>query len=269
MPRHEPLRGRGAPVRIRYNGRMGKRNRRMFEDWAKFAGFSAFLAVALASGLTWALPNLFFPNPIERSLAECGDLSHQYECLVAAYTGQLATFTEWLVAVTAILIIVGIYQAAQLKRAVDTAEKSDETLQRAYVWPGFGKHEPLHNGMKWFVTVTNTGQTAGILQAINYAVITQKAYEAGGFKFERFIDREDIIAPSTQNPGQETGLDFTIDGPMICCGWIEYEDVFGRIRKRGWKHRLNLTPDSAGNFSNPLPGCYSLNYKPWGPDSDD
>jgi len=278
----------------------------MLENWAKFSGFSAILAVALAGGLTWVLPDLFPPNPTERSVAECTQFSAQqnkeadnhasgtneaspvvpgreaaqhdkgpdkrdsnstskYECLVAAYAGQLALFTELLAFVTAILIAVGIYQGRQLKRAVDTAERSDEILQRAYLWPGFGRNDPIGNGegRKWF-TVHNTGQTAGVLQNTYHALIAEDVYKTGGFGFELFDGREDVIPPSFGKPIEiETGLDFPIYSPMISCGWIVYEDIFGRIRRRGWKHRLNLTPDAAGNYSNPLVGCYSDAYTPW------
>jgi hypothetical protein len=149
-------------------------------------------------------------------------------------------------------------------RAIDEAEKRDKILQRAYLWPGFGKHEPAPNGMKWFITVHNTGQTAGIIQTINYAVQAEDVFKAGWRKFKRFKDREDVIPPSPpETRGKETGLVFVIDRPKVCWGWIEYEDVFGVTRTQGWKHRLNLAPDSAGNHSNPYPGCYSSTYRPW------
>ena len=149
-------------------------------------------------------------------------------------------------------------------RAIDEAEKRDKILQRAYLWPGFGIHELAPNGMKWFITVHNTGQTAGIIQTINYTVQTEDVFKAGWRKFKRFKDREDVIPPSLpETRGKETGLDFVIERQKICWGWIEYEDVFGVIRKQGWKHRLNLTADLAGNFSNSLPGCYSSAYEPW------
>src|ERR1700722_8200742 len=123
----------------------------MLGYWAKFAGFSVILAVALAGGLTWVLPDLFPPNPAQQAIAACTQLAAQqdqkandniptpnnttapilhdeplghdstankandnskYECLVAAYTSQLAWFTELLALVTTFLIAVGIYQGA-------------------------------------------------------------------------------------------------------------------------------------------------------------
>ncbi len=269
----------------------------MLENWAKFAGFSAILAVALAGGLTWVLPDFFPPNPTERSIAQCtefskqqeqksqgndsapnnpptvipgneaeqhnktasqpnADLTHKYECLVAAYTGRLATFTELLALVTAFLIAIGWYQGAQLKRAVDTAEKSDEKLQRAYVWPGFGHNEPLPNGRRWFITLHNTGRTAGIIQTIHHAIISENDFNAGKFTYDVFDGRENVIPPQ---PIQIiAGLSYDILKPRISCGYITYEDVFGKMQRQGWKHRLRLD----GN-SNSLPGCYSSFYQPW------
>ena len=136
-------------------------------------------------------------------------------------------------------------------------------VEQAYLWPGFGKHEPVEGGMRWFITVTNTGRMAGVLKVIRYARITDEEYNAGGYKFDTFTNREDIIPPETGNPGQPTGLDFVIDKPMVCCGWIEFEDIFGQDRRQGWKHRLRLTEDSAGNWSIPFPDCYSAKYRPW------
>src|SRR6185369_7607359 len=83
---------------------------------------------------------------------------------------------------------------------------------------------------------------------------------AGWREFETLTDRENVVSPSIQ---VESPLDFFIAGPTVCWGWIEYEDIFGRVWKQGWKHRLNLTKDSAGNWPNPFPGCYSASYKPW------
>lgn len=166
-------------------------------------------------------------------------------------------------AITAIATAAVAYFTWTIWRINSSQLQHSRAVERAYLWPGSGTHEAVDGGMKWFITVTNTGRMAGVLQTIRYAVITEETYEAGGYKFETFTDREDIIAPSTPNPGQETGLDFIIRAPMVCCGWIEYEDVFGGGRKQGWRHRLNLTPDAAGNYSNPFPNCYSSSYKPW------
>jgi uncharacterized membrane protein len=51
----------------------------MLGYWAKFAGFSVILAVALAGGLTWVLPDLFPPNPARQAIAACTQLAAQQD----------------------------------------------------------------------------------------------------------------------------------------------------------------------------------------------
>lgn len=205
----------------------------------------------------------------ERKLADDEKLISYTGDLVLVGLVQFAVFLLQLIAFT----VQACYMrqsAAEMRNTTAAAQAASQDqiahshqVQRSYLWPGFGKHEPSEGGMRWFVTVTNTGRMAGVLKIIHYAVITDDDYEAGEYKFKTFTDREDIIPPGTGNPGQPTGLDFPIKCPMICCGWIEYEDVFGLDRKQGWKHRLRLTEDSAGNWSIPFPDCYSAAYKPW------
>ncbi len=144
-------------------------------------------------------------------------------------------------------------------------ERTLEDLQRAYLWPGFAKNKAIKGGgRKWLITVHNTGQTAGVIQKIYFAVATPEDYAAGKYEYALYDKREDVIPHSVGEPYvKETGLDFSISEMMICCGWIEYQDIFGHIRKQGWKHRLLLTKDAAGNWSQSLPGCYSATYRPW------
>src|SRR5579862_3203479 len=89
------------------------------------------------------------------------NFDRQYECLVAAYTSQLAWFTALLALVTAFLIVVGIYQGVQLKRSVDSTERANEVLERAYLWPGFGLLIE-QNGIRFGIHlgICNTGRTA-------------------------------------------------------------------------------------------------------------
>jgi hypothetical protein len=171
--------------------------------------------------------------------------------------GEIKLTDLALIFFTYCLFLVGIFSALSSKHTL-------EELQRAHLWPGFGDHDPVVGGMKWFITVTNSGQTAGVIKEINYFVELESIFFSGGGDLRRFTEREDVILPSPpRSRGEKTSCEFVIDQPKICWGWIVYEDVFGRKRKRGWKHRLNLTADSAGNHSNPLPGCYSWDYQPW------
>jgi hypothetical protein len=174
-------------------------------------------------------------------------------------------FFEWgFTGITAFATFMIFRLTDRLKKISSEQLRHNILVERSYLWPGFGKHELMADGkMRWFVTVTNTGRIAGVLKVIRYARIADKEYEAGGYKFDTFTNREDVIPPGTGNPGQPTGLDFVIDKPMVCCGWIEFEDIFGRDRRQGWKHSLRLTEDSAGCWSIPFPECYSASYHPW------
>jgi hypothetical protein len=254
---------------------------RLLENWAKFAGFSALLAVALAGGLTWVLPDFFPPNPTERSIAQCSQqqdqepsgnssgpntsdqaTTHKYECLVVAYTAQLATFTELLALVTAVLIGVGWYQGVQLKRSVDSAERSDKTLERAYLWPGFGLliFDKDGDRIGIHLGICNTGRTAGVIKTVHYALMPERDFrdfENGKMiTYKMFKDREDAIIPDP-NVEVRSGVWHRLsEMPKVSWGWIEYVDVFGETQYQGWKHIVQPT-----GHTESLPGCYT--YKPW------
>jgi hypothetical protein len=239
-------------------------------------GFSLatlFWIAVLASGTSYSLTNPEKEACYQaaaksgRSTEECKSFwERTTNDPLAMFTLVLATSTVGLWCATIALYCASQRQFRQLRRSVDVAENSDEVLQRAYVWPGYGASYPIDDGKrrKWIIRVHNTGRTAGILQKIYFARPTMDEFKARKYVYEYYDGREDVIFSSNGTPIQvNTGLDFTIDGPTVCCGWIEYQDIFGKVRKQGWKHVLNLTADSAGNYSIPFPGCYSAAYKPW------
>ena len=273
----------------------------MLGYWAKFAGFSVILAVALAGGLTWVLPDLFPPNPAQQAIAACTQLAAQqdqkandniptpnnttapillneplghdgtadkandnskYECLVAAYTSQLARFTELLALVTAFLIAVGIYQGAQLKRSVNSAERSDKTLERAYLWPGFGLliFDKDGDRIGIHVGICNTGRTAGVIKTVHYALMPKKDFddfENGKIiTFKKYKDREDSVPPIPATEVRSGVWHRLSEMPKVSWGWITYVDVFGDTQQQGWKHIVQST-----GHTESLPGCYT--YKPW------
>jgi hypothetical protein len=203
--------------------------------------------------------------PLEYQICGKGEAAHDcesYNVFLFSARRLAETIDPWSVLITAIATgVVATFTATIY--IINKNQLAHATIvERSYLWAGFGKHSRVKNGMKWFVTVTNTGRVAGVLRTIRYARITEEEFKAGGYEFETFTDREDVIPPGTPNPGQPTGLDFVIDKPTVCCGWIEYDDIFGRNQKRGWMHLLRLTRDPAGNWSIPFPDCYSANYRP-------
>jgi hypothetical protein len=163
---------------------------------------------------------------------------------------------------TAIIIAVGFFQLGtfawqgwQLKRSVDFAERHDKILERAYLWPGPGDHEPVQSGRRrFFITVHNTGKTVGIITDVHYQLSTKDEFDSGKFELKHY-QRENVIPPDMA-PGTQfrTGATVELIGkePKILHGHICYTDVFKRPHKCFWKHWL--LPD--GN-SDPLQGCYS------------
>jgi hypothetical protein len=180
-------------------------------------------------------------------------------------TYNIAIFAIWkigeaLLWVSPVITAAATYFIARftwlLKGVNDEQLRHNRLVERAYVWPGFGRNEPLPNGRRWFITLSNTGRTAGVVQTIHHAIISEDDFNAGNFIYDVFDGRENIIPPQ---PIQIlSGLFRDIIEPRISCGYITYEDVFGNTQRQGWKHRLRLD----GN-SDSLPGCYSKSYKPW------
>jgi hypothetical protein len=204
--------------------------------------------------VTGVLIFVLFPILGKQSLcvAEKQSLLQLWLCSEARITDILIVFFSYCLA------IVGWF-------GIRSSQRSAEDQQRAYLWPGFGESEPIApHGRRWFVRVHNTGQTAGVIQTVYHALVSEDDYKAGRLTYEPFDGRENVIPPAFGPPIEEkTGLVYEIQEPMISCGWIVYEDIFGHTRRRGWKHRINIDANAAGNHSDSLPGCYSAAYRPW------
>jgi hypothetical protein len=136
----------------------------MLENWAKLSGFAAIFAAVLSVSFLWALRYMTPQNvkwtceaksdsqsPDKPTLKIFSCHAEQSENLSRQATGTsnqgnqnvsegikitdvlLAAFTGMLVIVTAVLIVVGISQSDQLKRAVDAARDEFEATHRAKV----------------------------------------------------------------------------------------------------------------------------------------
>jgi hypothetical protein len=89
---------------------------------------------------------------------------------------------DWVARFTGGLVIVGILQliafglqAFWLRRTVKSSEKSDEILERAYLWPGLGLgiDRDVPGKLKYPISVHNTGRTVGVLKSV-YAEICRE-----------------------------------------------------------------------------------------------
>jgi hypothetical protein len=178
----------------------------------------------------------------------------------AFFTACVALFT-FILAVSTIGLWIVTWRIAV------STKKRDETLERAYLWPGFGESREFDDGQgrEWRIRVWNSGKTVGVLQEVCWAIVEPGDFEAGKkIKYTPYTGREDLIPPSLGKPNEiETGIIFETYRPMVCCGWIVWEDIFGNIQKQGWKHTLYVKKDVAGNSSIPFPGAYSRKYRPW------
>jgi hypothetical protein len=171
----------------------------------------------------------------------------------------LAVFTGGLVFVGVLQLIVFGRQARQLKRSVDAVERSDEVLERAYLWPGPGASEMEDDPAKpirtrFFVTVHNTGRTAGVIKEVHGEICTQAQFNAGRIP-PLIIRREDVIPPQMPLGQQKPTMaycDLFGGAPQIMHGFIVYSDVFKKDRRCSWRHRVY-----PGGVTEPLDGCYS------------
>jgi hypothetical protein len=180
----------------------------------------------------------------------------------------IAYFTLWLVGFTGVLAASTIGLWIVTWRIAVSTKKRDETLERAYLWPGFGESYELDGGQrrKWRIRIWNSGKTVGVLREVHWAKVDPEDFGVPGKQINYKVDtnREDVIPPSFGKPDErETNIQFQICKPKVCCGWIVWEDIFGNTQRQGWKHTLNVKPDAAGNFSIPFPDAYSRKYRPW------
>jgi hypothetical protein len=79
---------------------------------------------------------------------------HEYECLIAKYTGSLAAFTRWLVIATLLLALFGFWQ-------VMVSRKTAKQQLRAYVFISSAEINDIMSDQPTAVTigVKNFGQT--------------------------------------------------------------------------------------------------------------
>jgi hypothetical protein len=138
-------------------------------------------------------------------------------------------------------------------KSIELSKTRESILERAYLWPGPGR--AARTGLShtvFFITVHNSGKTAGIITDIYYRLSTQADFDAGGKLFCHF-QREDVIVPGQPEPTR-TGafVDLIGTDEKTLHGHIVYTDVFKDQHVCHWKHRLSLN-----GGSDPLPGCYS------------
>jgi hypothetical protein len=197
-----------------------------------------------------------------------GAYANQKDCAPYEMVASLGTFLEVHNAIIAAIATVAIAYFTWTIREVNKSQLVHaRQVDRAYLWPGFGKSYLSDDKQRrtWRIRVWNSGKTVGILQTVYHALVPVDDFNAGKIRYKAYRGREDVLPPSVGEPNErETGIEFeTYATPMVSCGWIVYEDIFGDIQRQGWKHTLNLMADPAGNVSIPFRDCYSRAYAPW------
>jgi hypothetical protein len=148
------------------------------------------------------------------------------------------------------------------RAALDAAEAAKTSAQavinaeRAYLWPGFAGQlggMMKGGGYAWNISILNTGHTAGILNEIYHALVSEDDFKAGRFSYTVVPNRGEIIPPA--RPQEESPSGVIVKVPtetLISCGYIVYTDVYRVRHEQAWKHRLHAT-----GASEALVGCYS------------
>jgi hypothetical protein len=199
----------------------------------------------------WINPEIVLGTAISVASAAVDYMDHNEGFFVGIFTLLLAFSTFRLWRSTKNLWLATL-------ESIELSKTRDSILERAYLWPGPGLSHDMGltptglNRTVFFITVHNSGKTAGIITDIYYRLSTPADFEAGGKPFCHF-QKEDVIVPG--QPQKIIGTFVDLIGPeeKILHGRIIYTDVFKKQHVCPWKHRLYHN----GGGSDPLPGCYS------------
>jgi len=142
-------------------------------------------------------------------------------------------------------VLIGVFTATIWQANKEQIRHNRQT-ERAYLWPGFAGHlrgRAERGGAIRNISILNTGHTAGTLNEIHHALVSENDFKAG--QFHNVTTRSGEIIPPAR-PGEES------TGTRISCGYIVYTDVYRDRHEQAWKHRLHAT-----GASEALAGCYS------------
>ena len=165
--------------------------------------------------------------------------------------------TDFLIAIAALwLVVVGGWQSYQLTRAVDGAERSHRTFERAYVTAGPGARrwsqgnenssgqQRVEIGIA--VTAGNYGKTPAYLQKVYFGVCEKSAWPVVEPLWPNVEDItqevvwNDVVPPAA-NRGEvlsksDTFSELDHTKTYVSFGKLVYSDVFHRQHWCAWKH---------------------------------
>jgi hypothetical protein len=223
---------------------------------------AALLAVALTGSFLWALPDRVVLSPL--SASDCAnngeqnqkkpgqastkaehessiknstgtesgnhaannETKYRYECLVAKYTGDLVSVTGLLAIVTAVLIVVGIFQGVAAFRSIEHMR----FVERAHVSSGAVRVKDTNTFM---ITINNYGKTPAFIGIVTANIRLRSELPAKP-EYPTGVFGGYMLQPNT--PGFKTGLLCGWDGSSdnVIYGRVYYRDIFKKCYSCGF-----------------------------------
>jgi hypothetical protein len=197
---------------------------------------------------------------------------NDYEaCRLAVHTRNLVIFTVLLVAVTAGLVLVGIWHAGHVRDSAKATERLATATQRnvdlvleierPYVSGGGVKAlmmvSPGLFGLsgEFEIHINNHGKTPALLQYIEYGYC-DASNPPLPITFGTPIPLKDSIGPGTQSrPLRRVPLQYVYTNPAIYARF-HYSDIWGNKRHSTWVHRIDWPEGQVGGIPIDAPAPY-------------
>jgi hypothetical protein len=214
-----------------------------------------------------SVQHLIPPDQSQNPTAQPKD--HYYECLVAKYTSELASFTEILAFVTSLLVVI----TAGVVWTSYRQETMARTHERAYISGGgpLRLKDPKTGDFidpdKGWITIENYGRTQAIIKKIEWGFCDEKIFPKDRTVSEiidralipkeliQVIEKEDVHPPNTPFRQYAAPGPFSLsqqDG-KIFFGRYTYLDVFHDVHYSTFA--LKLGPGIGESYA--IPGGYS------------
>ncbi len=178
-----------------------------------------------------------------------GNWWRRFLCEMKVTDSLIAVFTLW-------LAIVGAWLGYQVKRTVDSAEKSNRMLERAYVaagpgarrWAAGNGNQPEDRRVEIGIAITagNYGKTPAYLEKVYWGVCEKSAWpviEALWPHVEEIANQStwsEVLPPSARRSELSTKSDTFSEldhaNTYVSFGKLVYSDIFQRRHWCAWKY---------------------------------
>jgi len=156
------------------------------------------------------------------------NLKHKYECLVAKYTGQLVSVTRLLAFVTAILILVGLFQGSVMWKTIEHMRLSE----RAHVSGGANwRRRDDGSIIDLVVTINNYGKTRATIGTVAATICDQTELDSFlGWEVSNWPDHPFVKEWKGyvfgQTAGRQIDVVFPFEAGKVIAGRIWFTDIF-------------------------------------------